>query len=310
MKKHLVTLFLLLVFQLTLSSQVSNDTAAFVPQYRHGVLYTIETSIGTKHTGFIVLETKDYIVIENRNNFEKVEINKSQIIDNKQKKQNTPYTEEIFGDNDHAANYMFSGSAFLFEEGDSYSNTHYLIYQNMDYALTDHWAISVGSLLFYPISIGIKCNFKINDYNYYGFSANAVGNIFAGRSGAQPFWGYNALAKFTHGTSNKNFTISSGILAINALMIDPSSTQFFFNIPFVSGAYCNRFTEKFALNTEVWLFPQTMVALAGAGFKYLHSNRIAWTFGCYTNVISDKNQLKLNTTSIPIPYIAYARKFK
>ncbi len=310
MKKHFVILFFILTAHLAVISQTGKDTATFVPQYRHGVLYTIETSIGTKHTGFIVEETKDYIVIENRNNFEKVEINKSQIIDNKQKKQNTRYTEEIFGDNEHAANYMFSGTAFLFSEGESYSNTHYLIYQNMDYALTDHWAITVGSLLFYPVSIGTKCNFKINDYNYYGFSVNALGNIFAGSSGAQFFWGYNAMAKFTHGTGNKNFTISSGLLAINAMMIDPSSSQYFFNIPFVSGAYCNRFTEKFAFNGEVWLFPQTMVALAGAGFKYLHSNRIAWTFGCYTNVISENNKLKLNTNTIPIPYIAYARKFK
>lgn len=307
--RSILCLIFLIGIAFNSKSQNHSDTAEFKPKYKRGVLYTIQTTIDTKHTGYIVEETKDYIVIENRNTHEKTEINKSQIVVTNAKKQNNRYSEDIFGENEHATNYMLSGSALLFEEGQSISNNPYLIIQNIDYAFSENWAVSATTFFFYPLAIGAKCAFKINELNYFGFSANVMGNIFSTAASPAVFGGYSALGRFTHGNSNKNFTISSGIISLNSEFIGISSPTPFINIPFIAGAYCNRFSKRFAFNAEAWAFPQAMFALVGAGFKYVNNERIAWTFGCYTNLVSVNNTLKLDLKSLPIPYIGYTRKF-
>ena len=312
MIKHKIYLIFLMFACIHVFSQTNDDTSTFVPMYRHGVIYTIETTIGTKHTGFIVSETKDYVVIENRRTFEKTEINKNQIIQtNKSKTKQGHYEQkDILGDNNHASQYMVAGSAFLFKEGNTYSTNHYFLFQQADYALNSNWALTFNSFVFYPLGIGIKYSVKINDGNYFGFSTGVLGNLFRSKTSGPAFWAYHAQLRFTHGTDNKNFSVSAGVLSINATILDPSASFSLVSIPFVSGAYANRFSEKFVFNAEAWLFPISMVALAGAGFKYLSTDRIAWTFGCYTNVVSDHNTLKLDLKSIPIPYLGFSRRFK
>ncbi len=309
MRTYLSIFFILILFGSKGFAQTENDSASFTPQYKKGIMYTINTSIGTKHSGFVVEETKDYIVLENRNTHEKIEINKSQIVLTASKNKNKNYAQDILGENEHASNYMLSNTAFLFEEGSSVSNNHWIFLQNIDYALSENWAVSVSSFIFYPLAFGLKYSYKINEYNHIGFSTNAMGNVIISTNLRSMFWGYTAAAKYTYGSDNKNLTISAGLLALNSDLIDPGTTTRFINIPFLSGAYCKRVNEKFVLLGETWLFPQTLAALAGAGFKYLHSNRIAWTFGCYTNIVSEKNALKIDTKSIPIPYISFSRKF-
>jgi RNase P/RNase MRP subunit p29 len=313
LKKSILYSALFLVLSIASYAQQGSDTATFVPQYRHGVLYTIETTVGTKHSGFVVDETKDLVVIENRVTRQKTEINKSQIIQTNKSRANkkSRYEEkDILGDNYHAGQYMVSGSAFLFREGDIYSTTHYFLMQQADFSISSNWAVTINSLWFYPLGVGFKYAYKIDDLNYFGFTTGAFGKIF--RSGSSPptFWAYHAQLHFTHGTENKNFSLSAGILPVNLQMLDPSSSFSIIAIPFAGAAYANRFSEKFVFNGEAWLFPLSMVALAGAGVKYLPTERIAWTFGCYTNVVSERNTLKLDTKSIPIPYFAYARRFR
>jgi len=308
--RHLLTILIIFILSCgTSMAQSEQDSSNFTPQYRKGVMYTINTSIGTKHSGFVVDETKDYIVLENRNTHEKIEINKSQIVVTSAKKNKTNYSQDILGDNEFASKYMLSGSAFLFEEGTSVSNNHWLFLQDLDYALSENWAVSVHSFLFYPLAFGVKYAYKINDYNHIGFSANAMGNVIITTNLSSMFWGYTIGGKYTHGTSNKNLTISAGLLSLNSNLIDPGASKPYFNIPYLNGAYSKRFNEKFAFIGEAWLFPETLAALGGAGFKYLHSNRIAWTFGCYTNIVSDKNTLKLDLKTLPIPYLSFSRKF-
>lgn len=309
--KNIVYIICIFLSSLGGFAQSQKDSSNFTPIYKHGVFYTIKTTIGTTHTGYVVEETKEYIVLENRNTHEKIEINKSQIVVTNSKKLNNKFHEDIFGENEHASNYMLSGSAFLFKEGSSTANSHWLLLQDMDYAITENWALSVSSFLFYPISVGTKCSFRINDLNYFGFSVNAMGNILSSGGSTPSFWGYTAFGKYTHGNSNKNLSLSFGLISLNSdlfsLSVSPPSK--FINLPFVSAAYCNRFSEKFAFNAELWVFPVSELALVGAGFKYLHSDRIAWTFGCFTNIVSVNNTLKLDLKTMPIPYLGLSRKF-
>ncbi len=301
---------IILIFKtLFVISQI--DTTTFIREYKTGILYIIKTNIGTSHRGFIVQENKDNIIIESKHSHDSLRINKSNIISSKiisEPKVNRD-RDKTFEKNYHAGNYLIGGSAFLFEEGSSTSTAHWLLINNIDYAITENFAITANTLLFYPFSVGMKCSFHINDLNYVGANVFAMTDPISLLSNGFSMLGYGTSAKFTHGTENNNLTVSAGLLGLNAELFGTGTTPLFINLGYVSLAYCNRFSERFAFNTEGWYFPQTQEAIVGLGLKLINNENTFWNFGCFTFLQNSGSTIRLSDNMIPIPYIGYTRKF-
>ena len=288
-------------------AQESADSAYFQPRYKRNVNYTVRTRHGDIYSGYVKEETKEFVVFQNRITHETVELRKTEIIRITEAK-GRDLTSEVLGENLHAKNYMLLSSAFIFEKGKVSTNSHWLLLENIDYAITDNWAISLNTLAFYPITLGVKCAYQLNDDNYVGANIFGIANITSGNSSSLLF-GYGAQGKFTKGNSNKNFTISGGILGLNSDLFYTTSTGPFVNLGFISAAYCNRFSKKVALNLEGWYLPATSAGLAGFGFKFVDDEVTCWTLGCFALLNSYDNTVKLNLKTLPIPYFGVSKKF-
>ncbi len=306
MKKNI---FIILSFLQSLYVLSQNDTAAFVPEYKPGIVYVIKTNIGTSHRGFIVMENKDNIIIESKNTHDSLRINKINIISSKIISAPKTYEDKTYEKNQHAANYLISSSAFLFEEGASTSNTHWFLINNIDYAITENFALTANTLLFYPFSVGIKCAFRLNDLNYIGANIFIAVDPISLLSDGASILGYGANAKFTHGTENNNLTASAGLLGLNSDLFGIGPTPPFVNLAYVSLSYCNRFSERLAFNGEGWYFPQTQETIAGLGLKFVNNEKICWSFGCYAFLQNNGSTIQFGNNAIPIPYIGYSRRF-
>ena len=306
MKKS-VYIFLLFLFSTAAHAQSPGDSATFEPQYKRGINYTLKTRNGEIFSGFVKNETKDYVTLENRITHETIELKKSEIIRINHAK-DYDSSVELLGENPHAKSYMFLSSAFEFEENKASTNSHWLLLENIDYAFTDNWAISLNTLAFYPVTIGIKCAYQISDNNYLGANIFGIGDITSGSSSSLLF-GYGAQAKFTKGSSNKNITLSGGVLGLNAELFYVSPGSPFVNLVFLSGAYCKRFSKNVAFNLEGWYLPEVKTGLGGIGFKFIGDETTCWTVGCYALTNNYDNSLKLNLKTLPIPYFGVSRKF-
>lgn len=299
----------LVIFAFNLFSQRGSDTGLVKPNYKQGVNYKFKTSAGTTHYGFVVFEDEKFVLVENKKTMERIELRKSEIISAEVLPVVRNYNSEE-EDNPHAGNYLFTSSAFLFEEGRGVSTAHWFVFENIEYAFTDNWALTANSFAFYPISIGSKCAFKLSDYDHIGASAFAMGNpLGRNNSNNSLFWCYSALIKYTRGNTNKNFTLSTGILGLNSDFTGNVTSKPFVNLLFASGAYCNRFSKNWAVNVEGWYFPEAITAIGGLGLKYIADDRNCWSFGCFTFFENTGRTPSLNYKTIPIPYIGVSRKF-
>ena len=284
----------------------STVTESFQPQYRYGINYRLKMRSGAVYTGFLKEETKEFVTLENRATRQTVELRKSEIVNVANR--GGDLADDLMGENPHSKNYLFSSSAFLFNEGKASTNSHWLLLENIDYAFTDNFAISLNTLAFYPFTLGAKCAFQLSDNNYIGANVFVVGDITSGNDGNFLF-GYGAMGKFTKGSSNKNITLSGGVLGLNSDLFYLSPRGPFVNLGFVSAAYCNRFCNKVALNLEGWYMPEINIGLGGIGFKFVGDDVTCWTLGCYTLMNSYDNSLKLNLKTIPIPYFGVSKNF-
>lgn len=307
---------LLLLFFFSLSfpvlGQNSGDSAAvFTPEFKPGVKYLIKTNIGTVHSGFVVKETKDFITLEYRSTQDRMDIRKSEILSYKVLSQRENKVADVLGENEHADAYILASSAFLFDPESSRSNTHWLLIENMDYAFNENWAITVNSFAFYPVSLGVKGHFKIDDLNYIGGNVFVMGDILAKTSSrsAIGLWGFNGFAKYTHGTTNNHFTVTGGVLGINSELLPGLTTAPFVNLGFANVSYCNRFAKHASVNVEAWFFPQSESGLGGLSVKWLRDENLAWNFGCYMFIENYAISLAPSLSTMPIPYIGYYRKF-
>jgi hypothetical protein len=283
-----------------------DDPGDFTPQYRRGVMYSISAGFGMIYTGFVVKETETYVVIEDRSTHEIWEVKKAEIKEARVFSSRQSYST-LPAENYHAGNYMFATSAFLFERESITSNYHWFLLENLEYGITENWAVCAGSLAFYPVSLGVKCAFEIDETNYIGGHLFGMGNI-AGTDNL--FLGYGGIAKFTRGSSNHNFTLSGGMLGINSdvLYTSPQPVPFY-NLYFSNVSYCTRLNEHVAMNLEGWYFPQAQLGLAGIGIKLVKNEESCWTFGCYGVLNLLNNNVSLNFKALPIPYLGMSQKF-
>lgn len=301
----------LLLFPLSIIAQVSIDSSrAFIPQYRKGLKYDIKTT-QTRYVGFLIDENRETIIIHDRKNNQEFEIVKSTIVNARILQDREVYRADFLDENYHGHTYLFSNSSLLYDRPVSYVNYQWFLIENLSYSLHENWDITVNTLFLYPVSFGVKCSFKVFDDTYIGGNIFVVGNL-SNRVSPVSFFGYGGLARITKGNSNNNFSFSGGVVGINAELFVPKPTQAInglLNLPFASFGYANRFHEKWALSLEGWFFPQQQFGFAGAGFKFIRSRDVAWTFGCFTNVNTANNKVTANLRTIPIPFIGYTNTF-
>ncbi len=304
-----ITVIVFLLFSaLTGISQVSEDSLFFQKRYKPDLKYSIKTVEGRSYTGYIVKETRDSITVETDTKKEQVVLAKNLIARVSLQKTNRVPAKEPMGENPHALNYLLLNSAMLFEEGKARTNSHWLLLESIDYAFTENWGLCLNTIAFYPTTLGVKCAYQMGDAGYVGGHVFGIANITSNNS-SSAFWGYGALAKYTRGNSNKNFTIAGGLLGINSDFFYTSTSAPFINTAFVSAAYCNRFRERVAFNLEGWFLPSINAGIAGFGFKFVGNEYICWTLGCYGLMNTYDSSLKLNLKTLPIPYFGVARRF-
>lgn len=306
MQKFLLILFSLCSWQLI--GQQATDSSYFEPAYRHGVKYIFKTSAGTIFKGFVRDETAEFVTVENRDVHETYELKRKEIVYAKPYTDAQTYTDLVLGENYHAGNYMLAQSAFLFREGRVASTSHLFLLDNVEYAFSENWAITANTLaFFYPISIGVKCAYAIDDMNYAG------GNIFGigirGSNNGSGLYGYGVLGKYTRGTSNNNFTLFGGVIGLNSDILFNRATNIFVNTAFMGGAYCKRLSQRVALNVEGWYLPEITTGMAGIGIKLVGNEVTCWTFGCYTFLSNYNNNVQVNLRTLPLPYFGITRNF-
>lgn len=305
--RTLAYLLFLCLLSLSAHSQETEDSLDFEPQYRRGVSYSIRTRSGNNYTGYVKSETPEFVTIVNKGTEESFELRKSEIIRVTVNRGRIP-REEIMGENPHAKGYLFLTSAFLFEPNKTSSYSHYLIFENINYAFSENWALSVNTLAFYPFSLGIRYAYHINDNNYLGFHVFGLSDVVSG-FGSSFLFGYGAQGHFTKGNSNKNVTISGGLLGLNADIFYTSPGVSFVKLPFVSAAYCNRFSRKVAFNLEGWYLPDVNSGLGGAAFKFISNDFTCWTVGCYALMNNRNHKAGLDFYPLPIPYLGISKRF-
>ncbi|WP_317898399.1 hypothetical protein [Aurantibacillus circumpalustris] len=306
MKHYFFIAFILFLGALA-HGQTTADSSSFVPQYDTETNYTLKTKSGSIHTGQVIRETSEFVVLKNKITHRTVEIRKSEIIQNN-KSAGRDLSNETMGENLHARNYMFLSSAFLFDEGKVSTNSHWLLLENINYAFNKHWAITLNTVAFYPISLGLNFAYEITEDNYIGGSVFGIGDITSGGNSSALF-GYGAQGKFTHGNSNKNLTFSGGVIGLNSDLFYRNSTSAFVNMAFISAAYCSRFKKNVALNIEGWYLPELTSGFGGIGFKFIGNEVICWTVGCYALINNSNNRVNLDLRAIPVPYFSMSRKF-
>jgi hypothetical protein len=292
-----------------LPAQNTNPDGGFTPEFMVGEQYIIKTTVGTTHKGHVVSETRESVVIENRRLNEKVEIKKSNILSAKPVWDKKKTDDEPLGKNQHADSYLFSCSAFEFNPSEIQSRNHWLLLQNVDYALSPNMAVTTNAFAFYPISVGLKLNFKVGDNDYVGGSAFTMGNLLNTNPNNPTFWGYAVCGRYTHGSSNRNLTASAGLLGLNSVLLSAPGAPTVINLPFLSLSYCNRFNSDVAFVTEGWYFPLANSLIGGAGVKLVGNDNYSWTFGVFSVIENFDSNAKINVGKVPIPYLGIGRKF-
>jgi hypothetical protein len=284
------------------------DTLPFEPQYRHGIRYIITSNTGEEYVGFVKEESAHFIILENRQTHELTSINRN-AIRSARVFSDRANADRMMGENNHANAYLLTQSAFLFEEGNITSRSHWFILENLDYAITDNWAIDAGALAFYPVSIGVKCAYKVGPQQYLGGNVFGLGNITGNFTANKIMMGYGGAARFTTGTSNKNMTFAAGVLGLSSDIFNLAGAPGYMNTAFGSFSFCNRFSKKAAVNVECWYLPETRSGLGGIGFKFVDDPSTCWTVGCFALLNASENAFKINLKTIPIPYFGLSRKF-
>jgi hypothetical protein len=282
-----------------------SDTTGWHPQFRNGMNYVVTTSSGTLYRGIVVNEQQNLVTLEDRVTHERWQVMKSDVVSARivRTRERLP---DAFGENPHAGSYLLSDAAFPFDEGAN-TQSHWFVLENTDITITENWAVTVNSLAFYPFTIGAKCAFQVGEYNYIGASAFGIANIGASN---QPFFiGYGGIGRFTRGTENNNFSVSGGVVGLNANLFAGVSPFDYVNFGFVSGAYCNRFSERLALNLETWYLPEGQIGLGGAGLKLIEDEHTCWNFGCFAFFSNSAAGIQLQSRTVPIPYFGLNRKF-
>jgi len=304
----------LLVFLLLLSALTGfcqqPDSSEFVRVFRQGQRYELLTKDGFRYRGEVTGETRDSVQVLSGVAAKELFWLAKQDLESfsPETAPRIPHASE-YGDNDHAGTYMFSSSAYPFEEGEARTTGHWLLLENIDYALSDNWAVMFNTIAFYPVSVGVKCAYQVGEQEYLGANVYAVGDPISGSPGRSLF-GYGGSIRFTRGSTNNNITAAAGVFGINTQIYYTVRNIPYVNMPYFSLAYTNRIRKKIALTMEGWYLPEIGSGLGGAAVKFVGNDHFCWTVGCFTYISNGDQGLNVNLGAIPLPYFSLARRFR
>jgi hypothetical protein len=304
-----IVVILIFLFAGFTISKAQTDSV-YVPKYSKDVVYKIVTNTDLKYSGYIIEENSYGITIKDSKTQLKIFLYNSEIssitpVSNTYRRRENI---QLFEENEHCDTYMLSSSSFLFEPGEISSSYHWGVLNSITFPIDSNWAITANTLFIYPFTVGVKCAYRVAANAYLGGTVFGMGNIGAQNS-SEYFLGYGAKANFTKGNSNVNYTISGGVLGINFPALSANSADPFLNLYFGSFSYCNRFSRLFALNTELWYFPEAQSGFLGLALKLVNNEYYSWTFGCFGLLSNLNTGININSKALPIPYIGYSQKF-
>ncbi|MBP9068520.1 MAG: hypothetical protein KBG47_03375 [Bacteroidia bacterium] len=316
MSKKIRYIFFVVSILYSTNSRAQDTLVAYTPQFELGSYYQITTVYGSEYRGEVVEETKlGFVLLDKRSNL-KHRLYKSDIKEIKPINSKVKNNIGRFDDDYYSNYYMLSENALPYESGAVNATCHYFI-ENVNYAFTENWSISMNVLLFLPSSVGVKCSYEISKDLYFGanvylWALPTENNI---EVYSVPILG--AGARITKGDNNTNFTIGAGALAIKDFdqVNTPTQKLDYTPVYYLNFAYANRFAKHAALNIENFLFPQAFsnprgsvnLNLTGASIKWIRNENIQWNFGCYGMYLGDLTKLTTNSKIIPIPYISYTQ---
>ncbi len=312
--KYSLPVVFIVLLHLTVFSQDYSPPPAYGIKFIIGKQYEITLNNGSKVTGFVTEETSELLTLEDKTKQQWYEVNKNDIktakpvFDKNNLTGNTNYREPSTN------TYLISENALPYEKRKLSYNSHYFLLNNFSYAFTENWSISTNVIIILPVSIGVKCSYKIGNNLY--ISANAFVYGFPRRdtlNGANefilPFMGN--MVRITKGNKFRNFTLggsvngvkepdNGGVYTMRTHKYIPVYTALF--------AFTNQFSKSFSINFETRIFPQIFLNITGLSFKWIRG-KADWNFGCYGMYLGKITQLNTNSQIIPLPYISYGWKF-
>ncbi len=312
---YLILIFLSLCF-FNGKAQDTLSNGPFTPQFELGKYYQISMVYGSEYRGEVVEETKlAFVLLDKRSNL-RHRLYKSDI------KEVKPINAQIknniarFDDDYYSNYYMLVENALPYEEGSVSATCHYFI-ENVNYALSENWCLSMNVLLFLPSSIGVKCSYEIQKDLYFGANIYVWALPTNNTVGAYSIPLMGAGARVTKGDNNTNFTLGAGVMAIkNFDQVHTAMQQYDYTpVYYLNFAYTSRFAKHAAWNIENFLFPQAFsnprgsvnLNLTGLSLKWIRNENIQWNFGCYGMYLGDLTKLNTNSKIIPIPYLSYTQ---
>jgi len=307
MKKHIIFLFTLsqfVVVNLYSQNQGVGYTAKFIPGRQYEITMKNESVV----KGVLVNDDKQTIYLKDNEKDDEYEINKSDIV----------WVKQILSANDlkppyHRAfirSYILADNALPYEKGASLTG-HYFLFNNITYAFNEHWAFSGNMLLVLPVSMGIKCSYKLAGDIFFGGSAYLYGVPMRDSLRNKSYYSLplmGSMLRLTKGNEFRNFTFGAGIHGIKEP--DPGGAYIMSNWKYLQAinvffALNHQFSKSFSVVAESRLFPQIMLNTTGAGIKIIKPNT-EWNFSIYGLYLGKTTQLNSKSSILPLPYISYS----
>lgn len=248
--------------------------------------------------------------------------------------------EEDFQISDHNTRYFFAPSAYNLKKGELYYNTVYFLLHDIQYGLSDHFSIGMGtSVIGIPIyltpkvsiPVGEKSSFALGDMLIFGtYGTNALGNLVYG--------------SFTTGGIQGNTSLGLGYLSTNESDITAKTSSVVFNLSGMARASSHIYllTENylFGVNTHQWAYydnydqatdtweyrseeyiQRLWLWYGVAGIRIINKNKdfVSWQFGI-TYVVNFPGEIpdqyaswdtnsQDGISAIAFPALSYTRKF-
>jgi hypothetical protein len=258
-------------------------------------------------------------------------------------KEATEVLPDSLTQNEHTTRYFFSPSAYNLKEGEFYYNSLYFFLHDIQYGISDNFSIGMGTTLIgIPFYLTPKLSFPLGEKSTLG-----IGDMIILGTWGSDFFGNLLYGVYTHGTTENNLSLGSGLFSTNTNEITREYNSLVFNLSGLAkiSGYVYLVTENygFRLNTtqnayydeynpstdELIYFDETfsqkltiIYGLSGLRFVRKSNDYSSWQFGLtylltfFEDVPSKYKQANWYTSSvdggsrlIAFPTISYTIKF-
>jgi hypothetical protein len=246
----------------TLMAQDTTQTAS-----EDAAVYRVETKEGTVYIGTLVSENEDAVVLSTRDGTE-VRISRDNIETFAPVDPSRIRDGEYWFENPHATRYLFAPSAIGLRDGSGYYQNTWVLFNNANVGITDHFSIGGGMIpafLFgggvFPAWILPKASFSAPS----GQAHFAVGALIGGVFGDVESTSFGMLyTAATLGDRDHNVTGGLGYGYAGGTLADK---------PVVNLSGMTRVSRRFYLLSENYIFPSDEVnGTASVGIRYAPEN--------------------------------------